>query len=259
MAKTCYRTAPAQTITAGGSGHDAGVIALTPVPEPTGNDRFDLTPNADGSAYTLTVNCGVRTITPGEFASNQFPFNTPVAGNTRLAGSLGTTNQAQKVTAIELPESLIRIERQAFAFHQKVGGELTIPPTVEHIGDNAFYHLGSTSGSSELVRLNVPPNSQLKFIGNQAFFTARIRAFPRLPQSLETVEQNAFSAVSHSTVSDFVIPENVTELGNTSLGPTPHSKAPLRSNHPILSVLRPPGPKREGSETRCSSILDLEP
>ena len=71
VAKRCYRTAPAQTITAGGSGpYDAKTIALTPVPEPTGDARFDLTPNADGSTYTLTVNCGVRTITAGEFASD---------------------------------------------------------------------------------------------------------------------------------------------------------------------------------------------
>ena len=180
------------------------------MPEPTGNARFDLTPNADGSTYTLTVADCVRTITPGEFASNQVPFNTATAGNTRLAGSLGTTNQAQKVTTIELPESLIRIEQEAFSAHQKVGGELTIPPTVENIADNAFYHLGSTSSSSELVRLNVPPNSKLKFIGNQAF--------PRLPQSLETVEENAFRTVGiPGGVSNFVIPENVKQLGDRAL------------------------------------------
>ena len=113
---------------------------------------------------------------------------------------------------------MIRIEQEAFAAHQKVSGELTIPPTVEHIGDNAFYHLGSTSGSSELVRLNVPPNSKLKFIGNQAFFSARIRAFPRLPQSLETVEENAFRTVGiPRQVSNFVIPENVKQLGDRAL------------------------------------------
>ena len=200
------------------------MIALTP-DEPTGNKRFDLTPNADGSTYTLTVADCVRTITPGEFASNHSSASTSVSANTRLAGRLGATNQHQKVTVIELPESLIRIEQEAFSAHHKVGGELTIPPTVEYIGDNAFYYLGFTSSSSplllrpaELVRLNVPPNSKLKFIGNQAFFTARIRAFPRLPQSLETVEENAFRAVGiPGQVSDFVIPENVKKLGDRAL------------------------------------------
>ena len=110
-AKTCYRTAPAQAITAGGSGpYDAKTIALTPVPEPTGDARFDLTPNADGSTYTLTVNCGVRTITAGEFASDHSSVPVSTRANTKLAGRLGATNQHRKVTAIELPESLIRIE-----------------------------------------------------------------------------------------------------------------------------------------------------
>ena len=68
------------------------------------------------------------------------------------------------------------------------------------------------------MRLNVPPNSKLKFIGNQAFFSARIRAFPRLPQSLETVEENAFRTVGiPGGVSNFVIPENVKKLGNRAL------------------------------------------
>ena len=111
VAKTCYRTAPAQTITAGGSGpFNAKTIALTPVPEPTGDARFDLTPNADGSTYTLTVNCGVRTITAGEFASDHSSVPVSTRANTKLAGRLGATNQHRKVTAIELPESLIRIE-----------------------------------------------------------------------------------------------------------------------------------------------------
>ena len=235
VAKICYRTAPAQTITAGGSGpYDAKTIALTPVPEPTGNDRFDLTPNADGSTYTLTVNCGVRTITLGESVSDHSSVPASTRANTRLAGKLGTTNQHQKVTAIELPESLIRIERQAFAAHQKVSGELTIPPTVEHIGGSAFYQVSSGSSSSERVRLNFPPNSKLKFIGSQAFRNALIQAFPRLPQSLETVEQNAFSAMTHSTVSDFVIPENVTELGNHVFGTNATFQGTLTIESPHL-------------------------
>ena len=142
--KACYQAAPAQTITVTGSGpYDAKAIALTPVPEPTGDARFDLTPNADGSTYTLTVNCGVRTITRGEFASDHSSVPTSAKVNTRLAGRLGATNQSDKVTAIELPESLIRIERQAFSSHQKVSGELTIPPTVKYIGVAAFSHLSS--------------------------------------------------------------------------------------------------------------------
>ena len=204
------------------------------MPEPTGDARFDLTPNADGSTYTLTVNCGVRTITRGEFASDHSSVPTSAKVNTRLAGRLGATNQSDKVTAIELPESLIRIERQAFSSHQKVSGELTIPPTVKYIGVAAFSHLSSRSSSLERVRLNFPRNSKLKFIGSQAFRNAGIQAFPRLPQSLETVEGDAFSAVVHPAVSDFVIPENVTELGDYVFGTNATFQGTLTIESPHL-------------------------
>lgn len=186
--------------------------------KPTGDARFDLTPNADGSTYTLTVNCGVRTITTGEFASDHSSVPASTRANTRLAGRLDTTNQHRKVTAIELPESLIRIEQQAFFAHQKMSGELTMPPTVEYIGELAFYRLGFGSSSSERVRLNFPRNSKLKFIGLQAFAGAVIQAFPRLPRSLETVEEDAFRTVSHLPLSNFMIPENVKKLGNHVFG-----------------------------------------
>ena len=233
--KPCFGTSTTPSITSTSSGSfNAKAIALTPVPEPTGNERFDLTPNADRSTYTLTVNCGVRTITAGEFASNHSLASTPITANTRLAGRLGTTDQHQKVTAIELPESLIRIAQQAFAAHQKVSGELTIPPTVEHIGDSVFYHLSSASSLSERVRLNFPLNSKLKFIGSQAFRHASIQAFPRLPQSLETVERNAFSSGIRSAVSNFVIPENVKELGNNAFGAAATFQGTLTIESPHL-------------------------
>ena len=209
------------------------MIALTPN-EPTGNKRFDLTPNADGSTYTLTVADCVRTITSGEFASDHSSVPASTRAKTRLAGRLGATNQHHKVTTIELPESLIRIEQQAFSAHQKVSGALTIPPTVDHIGASAFYQLSSSSNSSEQVRLDFPPSSKLKFIGSQAFRNALIQAFPQLPQSLETVEQNAFSAVTHSTVSDFVIPENVAELGNRVFGTNATFQGTLTIESPHL-------------------------
>ena len=108
-AKACYRTSPAQTIPAGAGSHDAGVIALTPVPEPTGDDRFTLKQNPGTAAnptYTLTIGC-VRTVTPGEFSSIASSVSAPasILSNTRLAGQLGSS-PTRRVTAIELPDTL---------------------------------------------------------------------------------------------------------------------------------------------------------
>ena len=253
VAKTCYQAAPAQTITAGAGSHDAKTIALTPVAKPTGDARFDLTPSADGSTYTLTVNCGVRTITAGEFASDHSSVPASTRTNTRLAGRLGATNQHQKVTAIELPESLIRIEQQAFSTHQKVSGELTIPPTVEHIGGSAFHQLGFGSSASERVRLSFPPNSKLKFIGVQAFVNAGIQAFPRLPQSLETVEEDAFRTVGHLPLANFMIPENVKKLGNNVFGTNTTFQGTLTIESPHL--VRTPADKTQTKTGRLGNNL----
>ena len=86
------------------------------------------------------------------------------------------------------------------------------------------------------MRVDEPcaPNSKLKFVGSQAFRNAAIQAFPRLPQSLEKVEENAFSAVVRSAVSDFVIPENVTELSNRAFGATPPFQGTLTIESPHL-------------------------
>ena len=214
MAKTCYQAVPAKTITATSSGpYYAKTIKFTPVHKPSNNSRFDLTHNADGSTYTLTVKCGVRTIASSEFRGDNSNFG-------RLYNRLGAGSH-QKVTVIKLPESLIRIESFAFLDHRRMSRELIIPPTVEYIGNQAFKRLSSQSSSSEQwVRLNFAPNSKLRFIGEDAFRDAKIQEFPRLPQSLEELKNNAFLNVTHKPVSNFTIPENVRELGNNVFSTT---------------------------------------
>ena len=215
VAKTCYQAVPTKTITATSSGpYYAKTIKLKPVHKPSNNSRFDLTHNADGSTYTLTVKCGVRTITSNEFRGDNSLFS-------RLFNRLGSGNSRQKLTVIKLPESLIRIEAFAFADHQKMSRELIIPPTVEYIGNEAFRNLSLQSSSSEQwVRLNFAPNSKLRFIGDRAFLNAKIQQFPRLPQSLKELKTRAFANVTHKPISNFTIPENVRELGNNVFATT---------------------------------------
>ena len=233
VAKTCYGTAPAQTITAGAGGHDAGMIALTPVPEPTGNDRFTLKQNPGTAAnptYTLTVNC-VRTVTVGEFASDPSSAPTSITSNTKLAGRLGTTNLNRRVTAIELPDTLRTIENRAFYNHLGITGEFTIPAAVESIGLGAFRYLGQSGGPRLRFAFRRVPtgtrrhqDSRLKTIGIAAFNFAGISVMPPLPQSLETVGvrafEEAFASAAGPSLSNFVIPENVRSVGNSAFGST---------------------------------------
>ena len=210
---------PVQLASQGGARSGSGG-APKPGAEPEGRSRFTLAQNPGteaAPAYTLCITEGVKTITPGEFAAD--PSTTTNTAKTRLTVALLGANPTSKVTAIELPDSLVRIENDAFAEHKKVSGELTIPPTVEHIGPGVFYRLSSGSDSSEeFVHLNFAPNSKLKFIGNRAFNFARLRAFPRLPRSLQTVEDDAFYLAEYPKLSNFVIPENVSKLGRRAFG-----------------------------------------
>ena len=197
-----------------------GLIALTPVPEPTGNDRFDLTPNAGGSTYTLTINC-VRTIEPGEFTPTPARVTDPsdstrtITAATKLAGPLGSSGQNEKVTAIILPESLIRIGERAFAGHIKVNGELIIPASVERIGKGAFTELGQfyTVAAARKGSVKFAPNAKLREIGIDAFQNSIIDTVSELPATLEIIGRSAFYSGSLGIQStNFIIPENVERI-----------------------------------------------
>ena len=235
-AKTCYGTSTTQSITAAGSGpYKAKAIALTPV-EPKDDARFTLKQNPGTAAnptYTLTIADCVRTVTPGEFASVSSSPGAPesIISNTRLAGRLGTS-PSQRVTAIELPDTLRTIENRAFYGHGKMTGEFTIPAAVESIGLGAFDSLGQNGQ----VRLRFAQDSRLKTIENIAFVNAQISEMSPLPQSLETIGlrafEQAFTAAAGPSLSNFVIPANVRSVGDYAFGSTEFSGTlTIRSPH----------------------------
>ena len=220
--KACYETAPLKSVTlTKNTPYDAEVIELTPGREPTGSARFTLKQNPDTAAnptYTLTIADCVRTVTPGEFASDPSAAPKTITSNTRLAGRLGTT-PSQRVTAIELPDTLRTIENYAFYGHEKMTGEFTIPAAVESIGLAAFESLGRINGQ---VRLRFAQDSRLKTIENIAFVYAEISAMTPLPQSLETIGlrafEQAFTVDAGPSLSNFVIPANVISVGDYAFG-----------------------------------------
>ena len=239
--KACYEPSAPKSITLSkDTPYKADVIELNLGAEPQDNNRFTLKQNPGTAAnptYTLTIADCVRTVTPGEFASNPSSASAPssiisIISNTRLAGRLGTTNQSNRVTAIELPDTLQKIEDYAFYEHVAVTGEFTIPAAVESIGEAAFQYLGRIGKP----RLRFPQDSRLKTIGLIAFNFAGISSMPPLPQSLETVDirafENAFASAAGPSLSNFVIPENVRSVGNSAFGSTEFSGTlTIRSPH----------------------------
>ena len=253
-AKTCYGTAPAQTITVttGGS-YNAGVIALTLVPEPTGSDRFTLKQNPGTAAdptYILTLNC-LRTVTEGEFASASQTFpgeTTPVPS--RLAGLPEfAVDPHSKVTAIELTGSPVTIERRAFFDHRKITGRLHIPASVKSIGRLAFRSAGNLGGATP-VSLEFAPNSQLESIGDQAFQGGAIKLVLPLPRTLLTIGDNAFHTALRGRPTNLTIPENVTQVGTFAFGTSGAFSGTLTIESPHL-VRTPPldPPNAPGTRT----------
>ena len=202
----------------------------------------------------------MRTIEPGEFASESRRVTDPadstrqITAATKLAGLLGSTNQDRKVTAIELPNSLVNIREGGLDGHRAVNGELIIPAAVESIGKEAFNILSSSSSSG--VNLKFAPNSKLKVIGINAFKNGSIVGLSRLPDSLETIGNFAFSDAFRANVQSFTIPANVKSVGAGAFLRTSSSvgrftgtltiESPHLTRTPPLDPLNTPGAKKTG-------------
>ena len=161
----------------------------------------------------------MRTITAGEFAPESVKVTDPndssaeIDAVTRLDGLLGSTKQNEKVTAIILPESLVRIEEKAFSGHRNVSTKLTIPASVDSIGKSAFQSVGILRRGT--ASLEIPPNSKLREIGDYAFSDSMVGSISSLPPTLETIGRGAFFQQERGiqSTTNFIIPENVKNVG----------------------------------------------
>ena len=176
--------------------------------------RFTLTKNADNTTYTLAVAEGVTTAARGEFSAlDNVPESTPkITLNTRLKGVLLGTEPESAITAITLPSTLETIEDHAFRNNQKIQGTLTIPKAVQSIGENAFASDAFFISSRELT-LTFEDESQLRTIGESAFYDTGIRQLGPLPERLEVIGASAFGSNGIITTS-LIIPRNVTKIGD---------------------------------------------
>ena len=234
--KDFYQTLTTPGITAAAAPLTLSVIQLTPAP-PQGAARFALTPDGCTSNCTLTIAEGVRIITQGEFAAVASNRNTthpvdgtPIRMNSRLIGKLGTgtgtvtipgpgtiPHYSLAVTRIVLPSSLVSIAELGFEGHWGVTQALTIPAEVRTIKAWAFQSLGKlgTGTPSAAVNLNVDfaAGSQLKTIEYGAFLESGIRTLGPLPESLETIGEQAFATTCIQSA-NFTIPGNVKRIGD---------------------------------------------
>ena len=184
LKSTCYAPLTTADITAKGS-YNAGLIALTAKPEPTGTARYTFTPKGPPAdkRFTLTVNC-VR-----EIANDEFNTFIDWGIMSRKATAEGISGDARiMVTEISLPRTLTKIGDRGLLAHNLLSA-LTIPNNVETIGSNALTSSGISNKSG--VMISFESNSRLKAIGNSAFESSTLGDFS-LPENLETIGNQAF-------------------------------------------------------------------
>ena len=201
---TCYDPV---TVSADGS-QDAGAISLTPVPEPTGTDRYSITPQPSGSPnYKLTVNC-VRSIRDNEFDADGRIIKT---ANVWDGIPVLTT-----ITEIALPPTLKSIGDRSLRGHSRMSKTLTIPRNVETLGEEAFQNLRRYYVDGPTVVFET--GSRLKTIGVSAFAGSTLIDLT-LPENLETIENKAFFNVKFFlNTTEFpsgalIIPAKVSKIG----------------------------------------------
>ena len=201
---TCYDSV---TVSADGS-HDAGAISLTPVPEPTGTDRYSITPQSSGYPdYKLTVNC-VRAIRDNEFDAEGRIIKTANVWN----GIPVLTT----ITEIALPPTLKSIGDRGLRGHSRMSKTLTIPRSVETLGEEAFQGIRRYNADGPTVVFET--ESRLKTIGVRAFAESTLIDLT-LPENLETIENQAFFNVQFFlNTTEFpsgalIIPAKVSKIG----------------------------------------------
>ena len=201
---TCYDPV---TVSADGS-HDAGAIPLTPVPEPTGTDRYSITPQSSGYPnYKLTVNC-VRSI-----RDNEFDADGRIIKTANLWNGIPVLTT---ITEIALPPTLKSIGYRGLRGHGRMSKTLMIPRNVETLGKEAFQNLRKYDGDGPTVAFET--GSRLKTIGVKAFAGSTLIDLT-LPENLETIENQAFFNVQFFlNTTEFpsgalIIPAKVSKIG----------------------------------------------
>lgn len=119
--------------------------------------------------------------------------------------------ELQITKQLVIPNSVKRIDNDAFSFCPEVNLELVLPDSLEYIGDHAFYH------SQFKCEFKMP--NTVRHIGDAAFAGARnFYGTFRLPDKLEFLgsgyyaNEGPFAGLGHDMRGEIVIPSSITEI-----------------------------------------------
>ena len=179
-------------------------------PEPAGTDRYSITQKFPGS-YKLTVKECVQ-----EIGNDEFNAAGTIITNFAVAEGGAALDRNRIITEIALPSTLRSIGEKGFRTHYLMSGTLTIPRNVETLAGQAFTALGSANTTAPPTVV-FETGSRLTTIGNIGFLRSRLKDFT-LPENLETIEAEAFSAATFSfsaaSSRTLIIPAMVSKIGD---------------------------------------------
>lgn len=146
----------------------------------------------DGPGGEVTVPEGVTTIGPNSFRE----------GYSRAWRSYASYRQTGSLTAVTLPSSLRKIEKNAFEGCVSLK-EIEIPEGVCHIGEEAFRGCGS------LQHIKTP--STLSSIGKRAFYECNDLKEFIIPSGMKTIADETFYGCK--SIKSIEIPKDLEEVG----------------------------------------------
>ena len=212
---------------------DASIMYVPPTPTYTDGDWGYNLKTIDGVQKAIIVSysgTGGNIVTPAtvggydvyQIGLGERAYQLVVNNANISAGSTLTITNGPKI-----------IGQYAFYACDNFTGNLTIPASVETIGENAF-NITSTGGFTTLTL-----SQGLKHIGEGAFYASGLTGGLTIPDTVETIGVRAFSANSGFT-GDLIIPDSVTSIGESAFSQFGYNNVPgsalyLPSNLTIIN------------------------
>lgn len=138
--------------------------------------------------------------------------------------------ETQLIHQLVIPNSVKRIDNDAFSYIAEQNLEVILPDSLEYIGNSAF--------SNNDFMMDFKLSNTVRHIGDNAFAEAhRVTGTFRLPDNLEYLGQGAFYKMGFDMTGDIVIPQFMTEIPNNAFNSIGFAKGTTLTLHDGVTII----------------------